>query len=283
MAQNENVEFFLRALNERFADFKQRYEQLVSAVAQENKAAKKDAATKLLLTIDDLKRHVSKKDLPPWVGPLEVKVRWYSEVVDGHANAGPELLNTIRAVDPEIKRQKWGFDEAPAADAVNFGQIYTEYYSASRVPALFDQLVQELESIIRTGAIDSIKGITSLEKLIATIRANGGAGYFETLGVWEYTRTFFKHLAWGALEKIPVVGVAFKAVRETLKEIDVELDKVNTQVKQKMDEAIEDAIPVLDHEFFPGPILGFRPLIEGTSSEPGGGVAGGALPSPAMQ
>jgi hypothetical protein len=247
MAKNESVDFFLRFLNERFAAFREALMQLLEAISLEDKRRKGEAAKKVLHTIDDLKRSMSATDHPSWLGQLEGQLKGYLARYEGHPDSGKALLAAILHLHPAIEDQKWVFAEASPA-AIDFAAIYEEYYAASRVPELFQELIGHLETIIQSGEIDSIQTIKALEKLIATLRKNARGDYFSTRGAWEFTQVFFRNFSIELFEDIPVLKHVFKALRKTMSELDLEMNEVHDQVRRKLAESAKEELPMLEYK-----------------------------------
>lgn len=174
MASNPSVDFFLRFLQDRFRAFNETLQDLLRLVSLDDRQKKAEATKRLLVTLDDLKRAMSPNDHPSWIAPLESRLNWYLGNIS-NGDAGHELLKTILSVYGKIQAQNWNFEQEPAID---FGGIYEKHYGSSRVPQLFEELIGHLETIIKSGEIDSVQTIKALEKLIATIRKNARKDYF---------------------------------------------------------------------------------------------------------
>lgn len=245
MGKNASVDIFLRFLNERFEAFREALNELLKALTLEDRAKKAEACKATLGALDELKCALSSSDRPGWIGQLEGRLRWYLNH-QNLADAGLTVLNTLLPMHSTIASQKWRFDDN--APAIDFDAIYQEYYTGSRVPELFDELVGHLETIIKAGEIDSIQTIKALEKLIATIRKNSRGDYFATRGAWEFTQIFFRNLSIELLENIPGLKHAVKAVRKTMAELDLEMSQVHDQVSQKLLESMKEELPMLKYK-----------------------------------
>ncbi len=248
VATNQSVEFFLRFLNERFSAFRLSLNVFLQTLALEDRNAKVASAKKVLVAIDDLKRAIAKHDHPGWITVLEQKVNWYTQVVPQGADAGLEILQTIISVSPSIANQEWNFADDSANKAIDFDAIYEEFYSQSRIPELFDELVSQLEQIIETGEIDSLQMIKALEKLIATIRKNSRGDLFSTKGAWEFTQLFFKNVAIEVLEDIPGLKHIVKGIRKTVSELDLEMSQLHDQIREKLTASAKADLPMLEYK-----------------------------------
>lgn len=247
MAKNESVEFFLRFLAERFEAFKNALNNFIQTLTLHDSNKKIDAAKVVLETIDDLKRAMSNTDHPQWLGQLETRLNWYL-INHPSAKAGLTVIQTLLALNRSIENQKWDLANSASNAAIDFASIYNEYYKASRVPELFDELVSHLEEVISSGEIDSIAAIKALEKLIATIKTNARGDYFSTRGAWEFTQVFFKNYGLELLENAAGIKHVVKAIRKTMSELDLEMSQVHDKVKQRLVETNRADLPMLEYK-----------------------------------
>ena len=256
MPTKESIEQYQRFLNERFTVFREKLAALVKAMSLEDRGKKVEAAKAAQGALEDIKRSVSQNDRPGWTGPLEAIFNHYLAQHQHNADAGHALLNAIAQQHSAIETQKWNLTEDAPGAAVDFSAIYKEYYSQSRVPALFDELVKHLEEIIHSGEVDSVKMIKALQDLIATIKKNARGDYFSTRGAWEFTRVYLKNLGIEALEKIPVLSVPIKALHKTAEELDIEMSNVTEQVSNRLSEMVHAPLPMLTYKrlALPAPI-----------------------------
>lgn len=153
----------------------------------------------------------------------------------------------MATINSEIENQKWDFPDTHANDAINFSAIYQEYYSNSRVPELFKELVAHLRSVVESDKIDSVKAVAMLEKLIATIRKNATSDYFSTRGTWDFTQAFFKNIGFELIESIPGLKHVSKALRKTMSDLDLEFSEVVEHIQTKLHETVNADLPILQY------------------------------------
>lgn len=248
MPANESVEYFLRFLNERFAVFRTALNCFLQSLALDDRSKKIETAKGVLTTLDDLKRAMSAEDRPSWIDSLEAKLQWYLRAVPGQPDAGFQVLQTVLAVHPEIESQTWNFADSSANAAIDFAAIYQEHYRESRVPDLFDELIAQLEEIVRSGEIDSLQAIKKLENLILTIRKNTRGDFFSTHCAWEFTKTFFKNYAFELVENLPGLKHVVKALRKTVSELDLEFSQVHDRIRQRLIDVVKGDLPLLQYK-----------------------------------
>jgi hypothetical protein len=247
MEVNQSVEFFLRFLNERFKVFREALTEFERKLVLMDHGAKVAAGKSLLQAIDDLKRSISESDRPRWISSLENPLRHYVAQHGSNAEPAYALLGTIIRLSPEIDAQKWDFSNPSTDKAIDFSTIFREAFQASRVPQLLDELIGHIQAIVDSGAIDSMRVVTSLEELIALIRKNRQGDILSTGTLWEVTKTFFVNLGLEGLESIPVVKQTVKALRKTLADLDLEMGHLYGSVKQTLIEKTSTQLPMLDY------------------------------------
>jgi hypothetical protein len=248
--KNPSVDVFLRHLGERFDAFKEQLASFMRALTKEDIAAKGAEATSLVNTIDNLSGTLSRADQPNWLAPLRQRVEWYTRFFDKERNAAEQMLKTVLQYNPAIDTQRWHFDEQPEV-AVDFSSVYEDAYRTSRASELFDALIAHVEAIVASGAIDSVKTIRALEKLIATIRKNARRDYFSNRGAWEFSRVFLRKLSAELLEKVPVLGPAVKAMNKTMAELDIEMCHVHDEVRTRLAASFATEMPLLEGDVIP--------------------------------
>ena len=247
MPKNESVEFFLRFLRERFDAFRKALSGFLQALALDDRPKKLEHAKAVRAALDDLRRALSERDHPPWLGQLDAAISSYVTNIASTPKAGLQLLNTIMDLYPRIESQQWDFADSSSNAAVDFTAVYTEFYRESRVPELFDELVEELNRIVDSGEVDSLQAIKSLERLIATIKRNARGDFFSTRGAWEFAQVFMRNYGWELLESTPGIKQAVKALRKTMTELDLEFNQVHEQIRAKLSTEIVDEIPMLEY------------------------------------
>lgn len=245
MPNNETVKFYLRFLSERFGAFRTVLDRFLIAITLENRKQKLDAAQNVMNSLNELKGALSEEDYPSWIATLEGILSWYQNRAETINDAGLKVFKTIMQVYPAIEAQKWNVTDSTANSAVDFAAIYQEAYDNSRVSELFNEVVIHLEKIIESGEIDSLTTIKTLEKLIATIRKNAQKDYFSTRGAWDFTQIFVKNLSIEILENIPGIKHLFKALTQTMSELDSEMIQVHDQIRNKVKESVAEDLPML--------------------------------------
>jgi hypothetical protein len=231
MQPSQSIEFYLRFLNQQLDLVREMIEGVLSVLPDSAQAMKVQAAQAAESGVDGLLKGLSKEDRPRWANQLHQALRQYLQVPD-RQGAGYKLLKSIIAVYPVMREHSWSFSsDEPAID---FEGIYQRFINESRVPELFDTLVEKLTDLVESGNIDSVRVIRALEQVIATLRRSSRGSYFATRGAWEFASAAFRNFLWEALSDVPGVGAAVRAIRTTVEELDQEMLVVNSGASEEV-------------------------------------------------
>jgi hypothetical protein len=247
MPQSVREAMYERFLDERLQALRGNLEEVMYALTLEDRGKKSQAARRLSQTADDLSRALSEGDRPNWLSELAAKNAWYIDNVDRDPKAGRSLLATLFDVYPQIPK-KWNLETMENQNAADFAAIYARHHAASRLPDLFNELVGNLETIIRSGKLELLSSLRTLERLVAILKKNARAEYLSTRGSRELARRWLTNAFLATLEKIPGVDVFVSATRETMKEIDSEVERVQEQTRTEILELTDTTIPLLESE-----------------------------------
>jgi len=248
MPGGTSVEAFLRFVNERFQDFKCRLTELMRVLPLEdlNEKASKAAAT--LDRARLLRGALAERDRPAWLAPIESSFQQYCGSPRDQ-NLAVRLLETVARFFPAIDDHKWAFDFS-GDEPFDFDGVYERFRAESRIPELFDKLIELLEQIVQSEEIDSRKIIQTLQTIIATLKKNRTGSYFSLIGTWTFVRSYLKNVAWEVISNVQVLGPLIAALRKTLEELDTNV----CDLHQKM---VSELQPKLTAEF---PKIVYAPL-----------------------
>lgn len=243
MSTNESLQFFLRLVGEKHQSVINASEALMRELAGEDKNSKKKVAEALLQAAQDLRAIVSNNDVPKWLTHL---LNYLPLFIGGKWSAF-ELLSHLIHIKASLVAHSWVFNES-AETAFDFDSIFEHFKKESRLPDLFNQIVQILEEIEASGEVDSVTMLRSLGKVIATIKKSKDGSYFSLNSAWEFLLSFLKNYMWGELSKVPVLGTALEALEKTIKEANEEMFKLHQQVQEEMSRTVEAEVKVLKNK-----------------------------------
>lgn len=234
MTSQARIEFFLKFLNDRHQTLINGSNQLVEKLVGEDPGVKLEAAQSLRRASTDLVAALPSSDIPGWLSSL---MSYLDAFIDRRWDT-QRFANKFFSLRSQLENHRWVFDE-DAAEAFDFDSIFEKHRKESRLPELFDKIVVILEEINDSGAVDSIAIIRALGKVIATIKKSRDGSYFSLNSAWEFLLAFLNNYVWGELEKIPMLGTAFEALRKTIDEADSEMFQVHSAVKKDMEDIVE--------------------------------------------
>lgn len=239
---NQGLEFYKRLLTERHKLLTESLLNFANQLQRESKVGKLDAAKDVQSKIKGLRDGLPGSDVPSWLTTIQTEVDRY---VQSNGDTGLAVLVALMETYNAVHQHKWGFVDEPLKGAVDFASIYQQAYSESRIPALFEELIAQINALIASGAIDSVKAIQRLEKLVATLRKNVRGDYLSTLGTWKVLRTLGVNLGLESLESIPIVKQITKAVRKTFADLDIEFKHVAETFNRRLSEQLPHDLPPL--------------------------------------
>ncbi|MCE5269330.1 MAG: hypothetical protein LLG00_15750 [Planctomycetaceae bacterium] len=246
-----SVQTFLRFVEERFGDFKNRVAELMSALAADDKQQKVARARAALDAAISLRQSLAQRDQPGWLQPITNTLQNYV-THQGHPSPGTDLIQAIGRYYGAAVDHKWVFDLSDDR-GFDFDGIFRKYETESRIPELFDTLVELLEKIIQCKEVDSRKVVHTLETIIATLKKNRNGSYFSVMGTWNFAGTYLQKLAWNAFADIPVLKTLVASLRETLDEVNTEMEKVHDNMRTDLHRQLQAEFPVLSYRALPLP------------------------------
>ncbi|HCG5590304.1 TPA: hypothetical protein NJ104_004515 [Vibrio parahaemolyticus] len=244
MSNNESLNFFMRFVHEKYKSVVATTDDLVKSLAGEDAKDKKVKAQFVDSATGDLISALAKADQPIWLRGLNQQVNLY---VQNRTNSY-NVMKFIMENRVQITTHTWEFDEK--SDAFDFDSVFERYRSESKLPELFDEIVKILEDIKDSGEVDSVTMMTSLSKVIATLKKSKDGSYFSVNSAWSFLVSFLQNYMWAELTKLPVLGTAMEALKETIEQTNEEMFKVHTEVQNEMQRSVEEQVKGLKRSNF---------------------------------
>lgn len=230
---------FMKVVREKYDQFKSALSSLLSDLSNNDQAKKLESNNRLRKVAQDLSDILAAEDRPDWLNKT-------ATVTTNFAKENPQpttirsgsswrLLGELIAIYSEAMDHVWNFEE-DSSDAYNFDEVYQRARKSSKLGELFDSLISELEILLNTGEIDSIKAIDSLKKLMKTLSENKNGSYFSTIASWQFLQSFTKNIIWESLNKVPGVQSTKVAFEKTLNEMDIEMDRLHDEITSELQE-----------------------------------------------
>lgn len=243
---------FLRDMNGLFI--------IISIIGVPNGPQRVERAEAALKSALALQAVLPKDIIPPWL-PLFVTSLTNYIKNKAHQSCGNKLMNVIALYYAAAASQEWKFDFSDDG-GFDFNRVFHEYATESRISELFDKLIELLERIVSCEELDSRKVVSTLERIIATLKKNRNGSYYDKIWAWNFTRLYAKHLFCEIAEKMSYIGIPATALRKTLEELretcnelDEEMGAVNGRVRDDLRTQLSVDFPMLEYEALPLPKL----------------------------
>lgn len=243
MNQNASVQFVMRFVKERHQYLINSLDALVKIIVSEDLDGKKKHAQVAFQKARDLQSAISQQDRPNWLPTLMTNLNAFVEGQWTQHHLIQYLFSNLEIVKSHV----WSF-EAPPEVSFDFDSIYEHYKSESRLPELFDEIIRILEEIKDSGEIDSLTMISALGKVIANLKAGKSGSYLSLNAAWRLLISFLNNYMWAELSKLPVLGTAMEALKETIIQANEEMAQVHTKIKQEMESTVGTEVKALENK-----------------------------------
>lgn len=234
---------FLDVLQEKHAQYKGSLNALLDAFSNNDQAAKIDANLQLNKISKDLSSILAQADRPPWlVRAIELTGKFAKVNPNAETARSGSSWNLVKELIlnyEEAIGYQWTLTEQDESNACNFDVVFIEARKETNLTNLFDAMINDLEKLLATGQIDSIKAIDSLKKLLDTLSENKNGSYFSTIASWQFAKTFTKNVVWQSLEDIKTIKTIKTAFEKTLSDMDIEWDTLHKRISTELKEQFE--------------------------------------------
>jgi len=244
---NESLNIFLRLIHTKHDQLKAEITNLSKAFLEGNKEQKQAQAAKCKEAASDLARTLAVNDQPSWLTEIARWTDWYTtnyRISDAAFTAFQKIMPHISS----LNSHQWSFSESSGDEDFDFDQLYERHKKDSKLEELFDSLTNIIAQMISTGAIDSIRTKSSLERLLMLLQQNKNGSYFSVMASWEFLRGFLKNTTWAAVDAIPVLKQLKKGFEDTVSEMDIEIEKVHESIKEEMRNKYDTAVQSLTYK-----------------------------------
>ena len=246
---SESTKLLQRLISERNEVMRAAISYFIKTISLENRDSKIAAARSCEDAVESLCSILARNDRPQCILSLKAILKSYINQSANDIDIGQRTIEALVGILPSINQQEWHFldQESPAVD---FQAVYREFYDGSRVPDLFEQLINQLQQIIDSREIDSVRVLEALNTLIATVRRNSRQDVLAAYGTIGFAKTFLNKFLWAVLDEIPGVKVISKAIRETINELDDEFTDMQTRASERVADLVKERMPA-GFDYFP--------------------------------
>lgn len=237
MRYQDTINHLSKILNEKQARLSSHADLLLDTLTEENIAAKRQKAAEVSNLIDQLIHLLPENDIPASLIELKKTLTDYS----GGQIEGKTLAKILINEIPALKNHRWLGDDA-MSQGFNFEEIFAHCRDNSRVPELFDSIIDLLEEIRDSGELDSKSIIDALSKIISTMHIGKATSCFSLDGAWQFLCSFLENYFWAEAKKIPALGSVVEALEATIKETRLEMTKLQETVHTEMTTRVTEQV-----------------------------------------
>lgn len=239
--RNATVDMVMSLLKEQQKGLIEALNRLLQVLVSEDAAEKKSAAKIVLERGKTLRSLLPRTSVPRWLEAVNDHTDSY---VRGVKPVHHYLREAVAAL-AELEKHEWDLD-ATSDSALDFDAIFELYRNESRLPELFDKIVEILEGIKNSGDVDSISMVDALTKIILAIQKGKSGSYLALNGAWGFLITFLNNYLWAELSKIPVLGTAFEALQKTIEETGKAMDHLHESMQEEVVSRVKAEVKLLD-------------------------------------
>lgn len=242
----DSESFFSRTLEQKTAEARKFVDECIKQYLATNNNKRQTSAQAAFAAVDRIFQLLHAIDRPKWLTSLHRDLQFASNN-SSDQNGIIAVQRIASELHPQLLHHQWDFGTSESTSGVDFDSIYEKYRSECRIPELFDELVKYLKEIVASDAIDSVKTLRELNKIIATLHAARKGSYFATRGAWNFVTMWFINTGWELLGSLPVAGSAVKGLQKTLEETDVQMKVLHNSMQAEIEQQTASDFPRLEY------------------------------------
>lgn len=240
MHHTDNIKHLRKLLSRYQSQFTEQANELLATLAGEDASSKRNAASKTAGIIQSLRELVPDDQVPECLTQLESILNQLS----GASLKAPGAIGTIVKLLPEISNHKW-LEQTQEEYGFDFESIFRDCRDRSKIPQLFDSIIELLEKIRDSDEIDSRSMIDALTDLIATLQIGKKSTCFSLDGAWDFLIGFIQNYFWAEAKKIPGIGSLVEALEKTITEAGEEMKRLQDEVRIEMSTKVTTKVKAL--------------------------------------
>ncbi|WP_052229380.1 hypothetical protein [Pseudomonas fluorescens] len=240
MSDKELATHLNKLLNRQQISFIKSINDLLYKICGESISQKKTQASLLLEELENLKGLAPDSKCPTWVANLQTILFEFSQ---SKIDSSTLILGLVDML-PAIKSHQWMMLDIET-QGFDFEEIFNECRLNSKIPELFDSIITLLEQICEIDELDSRSMVEALTKVIATLKLGKTSSRFSLEGSWQFLCGFLENYFWVEAKKIPGLGSIVEALEKTIKDTQIELYKLNSDVQETMTKRVKEEVKFL--------------------------------------
>lgn len=232
MAESTGYQAYLERVRELHIESRDSLLQLLSALMTgatlDTRRQRCQATVRTLAILDGM---FGKSHKPGWIQQLITAINQYAGTDASEEPARNVILAILNNHDAIFKRDI--LTDAIPPPIADFDAIYRESFDASQLPRLFDQLTELIETIIKSGAIDSARAIHTLQSLVDLLKQNRNGSAQAARSAFQVATAVARNVLWEYAENSSI-GPMVKGVQKTLDEMGMSWRDLGVEILAKI-------------------------------------------------
>lgn len=259
MPTNTSHDLYLNRLRSRHTGLRNSISIMLSILVEDS-ADKESVIQATLITAQELANLLAPTDVPSWltsiINILKQPRQNYSKT---------QLINDLIPILEPLKTYTW-HDISNEPEGIDFDEIYFRHKQQGKTEDLFDKIIIQLQKIINSGEIDSVKTIHTLERLISTLKRSKTGSYTSMMAGWGFLQALLKNWIFEQLKSIPVLGPILSALSETVSEMESEIVTLHSAIHDEIKQRYSTDIPTLSYDRYAQSTPANRPTLTDTQA-----------------
>jgi len=238
--------FFQRTLDEKTKEAREAVLACVVSFLMPSVNERQSAAQKAIEAVGRVVDMLHVQDRPSWLDPLHHALKT-AKSHHSEMHGIKHIQRIANEYQPALDNHKWRLRDTDAAEGFDFDSVYNKYKAENRIPELFDGIIGTLAEIIESGAIDSVRALDELRRIVATLQNARNGSYFATQNAWLFVVTWFRNTGWELLGDIPILGSAVRGLRKSFEDMNDGMQNLHQQMKVDLEGQLSQAFPNLEY------------------------------------
>jgi|GEM_PF-5716801 len=217
-----------RTITDKHSKLKNNVANLVVTFVNKNDQAKKVEAERCLSSSQTLLDLLAQPDKPAWLKNLNGALERYTN----NAIKPEALMRTIIEVNKQLEAYQFTHEDNTTS-GIDFEETFQQYFDESRLPDLFDEIINLLGQIRDSGEIDSKSMLAALEELVASLKAGKSGSWLSIYGSREFLGEFIRTYAYELAIDTPLFGKVYKSFVEVSRKFNNEFETLNDKTQKQ--------------------------------------------------
>jgi len=240
-----STQLWLNSINTKQAELKRAVAELLINLVGENTQQKEECVQVARQKAYDMRSMLAPADVPSWLHSI---INIFDAPRPNYAFS--QMLRDMIPIIGIIDSHTWSPASFNEDSGIDFDKIYEKHKAENNIEPLFDNLIETIQKMIDSGAIDSVKILRALEHLIATLKRSKAGSYLSMMAGWDFLQSLFKNWIFEQIKSLPVLGPIFSALQSTMVEMDSALSKMHQDMSEEVQANYDTKVPMLTYNRF---------------------------------